>query len=336
MNRKFIVVGGGSMGKRRIRCLLAKGINPEAIRVVDVRDDRRDESNTKYQVGGFSSLEAGLEWNPDAVMVSLPGGLHMDACLPAARAGKHLFCEVPLSVSIDGLDELTELVSSQNLVFAAGCQPPFHPLYKQLKAWMADAEYGKTLSVIETFGQYLPDWHPFEDYRKFYAASQKMGGCNLDVIAQQATLMSWLLNDRIDEVFCRGNHLSTLEVDGSDCLQVLAKTAQGTALTQQYDLIQRAGHHSIRLISETTTLEYNPGESNVRRYRAKSKEWETVTVPEGYEYEQCYIDEIGLFLQCLEGQAQWHVPLSTAIGVVRFLEAILQSAKNDKIVRIES
>ncbi len=335
MNKRFLVVGGGSMGKRRIRCLLANEIKAEAIRLVDVRDDRRNESNTKYQVEGFSCLNAGLDWNPDAVLVSVPGGLHMEACLLAARAGKHLFCEVPLSVNMDGIDELTELVSRRNLLFAPGCQPPFHPLYRQLKAWIAEAGFGKPLSIIETFGQYLPDWHPFEDYRKFYAASQKMGGCNLDVIAQQATTMSWLLDDSIQEAFCRGHHLSTLEVDGSDCLQILAQTVRGTALTQQFDLIQRAGHHSIRFVSETTTLEYNPGDGNVRRYWAESKEWETVTVPVGFEYEKCYIEEIDLFLRCLEGQAQWHVPLQTAVGIVRFLQAILQSATSDKVVRVE-
>jgi predicted dehydrogenase len=334
VNRKLLVVGGGSMGKRRIRCLLANQVEPEAIRLVDVRSDRRDESKAKHMVEGFSSLSAGLDWDPDAVLVSVPGGLHMEVCLAAARAGKHVFCEVPLSTSLDRVDDLAKLVAERNLVFAPGCQPPFHPLYRQLKEWMAAPDLGKPLIVVEVFGQYLPDWHPYEDYRSFYAASQKMGGCNLDVVAQQATTLCWLLDDRIAEVFCRGHHLSSLEVDGSDCFQLIARTSQGTALTQQYDLIQRAGYHSIRFISETTTLEYNPGDGNVRRFRAATRSWETVAKPEGFQYEQCYIEEISLFLRCLDGKAQWHVPLPTAIGVVQVLQAMLQSAAEGKLVRI--
>ncbi len=323
------------MGKRRVRCLLANQVRPEDIRLVDLRSDRRDETKTKYNVEGFPSLPEGLDWNPEAVFVSVPGAFHIAACLEAARAGKHLFCEVPLSINLDGVRELAELVSQNHLVLAPGCQPPFHPLYRQLKQWLATPDFGKALMVVEIFGQYLPDWHPYEDYRTFYAASEKMGGCNLDVIAQQATVLCWLLEDQIQEVFCRGHHLSTLEVDGSDCLQILAKTIQGTALTQQYDLVQRAGYHSMRFISETTTLEYNPSEGNVRRYRAETKAWETATKPEGFQYEQCYIDETASFLECLDGKNEWHVRLETAIGVIRFLQSVLQSATDGRLVRIE-
>lgn len=322
------------MGKRRIRCLLANQIKPGNIRLAEPRPDRLDETKTKYGVEGVPSLGAGLEWNPDAVFVSVPGALHVKACLAAARAGKHLFCEVPLAVNLDGLAELATLVAQNHLVLAPGCQPPFHPLYRQLKQWISAPDFGRALMVVEIFGQYLPDWHPYEDYRTFYAASQKLGGCNLDVIAQQATVLCWLLGDRIQEVFCRGHHLSTLEVDGNDCLQILARTAQGTALTQQYDLIQRAGYHSMRFISETTTLEYNPSEGNVRRYRAETKAWETVAKPEGFQYEQCYIDETASFLECLDGRSEWHVPVETAVGIVRFLQSALQSAADATVVRI--
>lgn len=322
------------MGKRRVRCLLANHVAPEQIRLVDVRSDRREESRTKYGVEGFPSLEAGLAWNPEVVFVSVPGALHLPVCLAAARAGKHVFCEVPLSVNLDGLETLAGVVADKRLLLAPGCQPPFHPLYRQLKEWVAAPDFGPALLVVEIFGQYLPDWHPYEDYRTFYAASQKLGGCNLDVVAQQATLLNWLLDDQVAEVFCRGHRLSTLEIDGHDALQILTRTRQGTALTQQYDLIQRAGYHSLRLISETTTLEYNPGDGNVRRYRAATKAWETVSKPEGFQYEQCYIDETALFLACLEGQAQWHIPLTTAVDIVRFLMAMQQSAASGEVVRI--
>lgn len=334
MSKQFLIVGGGSMGKRRVRCLLANRIPPDQIRVVDPREDRREESRTRYGVHGLPDLEAGLAWNPDVVFVSVPGALHVPVCLAAARAGKHVFCEVPLSLELNGLEELTRVVADQKLLLAPGCQPPFHPLYRQLKEWVAAPEFGRALLVVEVFGQYLPDWHPYEDYRTFYAASQKSGGCNLDVVAQQATLLNWLLQDSIAEVFCRSHRLSTLEVDGPDALQVLTRTRRGTALTQQYDLIQRAGYHSLRLISETATLEYNPSEGNVRRYLAATKSWETVAKPEGFQYEQCYIDETALFLACLEGQAQWHIALPTAIEVVRYLVAMQESAASGKVVRI--
>ena len=67
------------------------------------------------------------------------------ACLTAARAGKHFFCEVPLSMSLDGTEELIDLVERQGLVAAPGSQPPFHPLVRQVKAWLEDPAFGKLL-----------------------------------------------------------------------------------------------------------------------------------------------------------------------------------------------
>lgn len=334
MSKQFLIVGGGSMGKRRTRCLLANQIPPESIRIVDVREDRRAECREKHRVEGFASLDEGLQWNPDVVFASVPGALHLPVCMAAARAGKHIFCEVPLSVNLDGLEELARIVADKKLILAPGCQPPFHPLYRQLKEWIAAPEFGRALMVTEIFGQYLPDWHPYEDYRSFYAASQKLGGCNMDVVAQQATLLNWLLGDGIREVFCRGHKLSTLEIDGPDALQILTSMRGGTVVTQQYDLIQRAGFHSMRIISEQATLEYNPSSGNVRRFLASTKAWETVSKPEGFQYEQCYIDETALFLSCLEGKAQWHIPFDTAVSIVRFLLAIQQSAASGEAVGI--
>ena len=197
MSEKYLVVGGGSMGKRRIRCLLANQVGLDCIRMVDVRSDRREETKSKLGVEGFSALDAGLNWNPDAVIVSVPGSLHIEVCLAAARVGKPIFCEVPLSIDLTGVGEFLDLVTANEVLVAPGCQPPFHPLYQQLKEWIREPDFGKPLACLEVFGQYLPDWHPYEDYRKFYASSQRMGGCNLDVIAQQATVLHWLLEDRI-------------------------------------------------------------------------------------------------------------------------------------------
>ena len=61
---KFLIVGGGSMGKRRVRCLLANRVGPERIRLVDVRANRREECRAKHGVEEeFAGLEAGLEWD---------------------------------------------------------------------------------------------------------------------------------------------------------------------------------------------------------------------------------------------------------------------------------
>lgn len=332
---KFLIVGGGSMGRRRMRCLLANDVQSEQIRVVDVREDRRAEALDRHGVAGFDNLDDGLSWEPDVVIVSVPPAMHMEVLLPAARARRHVFCEVPLAMGLDGIDELAELAEEKDILIAPGIQTAFHPLVRQIKHWLAAPAFGRLLAINQDWGQWLPDWHPYEDYRTFYAAKQDQGGAALDILGHEAATFYWLMDDRVDRLICRGDRLSTLEIDGNDYWQILAVTRDGVRMTLQYDLIQRAVHNSLRFISETGTIELEIGgsvsaQARARQYLVSTGEWEEVRPPDGYDYEQCYIDEITHLIRCVRGEAKWLVSLEAALGVVRFLTASLESAREQQ------
>ena len=320
---KFLIVGGGSMGKRRIRCLLANEVAADQVRLVDLREDRRAEVWAKHQVACFEHIEQGLTWEPDVVLVSVPGAYHVPVCLAALEAGKHVFCEVPLSTNLEGIDQLVTLAAEKQLVVAPGCDWAFNPLNQQVRSWLRDPAFGKPLFCHVIQGSYLPDWHPYEDYRSFYASHQAMGGGNLDMIAQDLTLLYWLTEDRMGHVYCQGNQLSELEVEGSDYHQILANATNGMALTMQFDLIQRIHKYEIRIVSKQGTIELGPASS--RRYLAATDRWDELTAAQDFDYEQCYVREIRTFLDCLHGQTQWPLTLDCAIDVVRFLLAIEHS-----------
>ena len=72
---RFLVVGLGSMGKRRIRCLNVLGHNE--IFGVDCRDDRRLETEAKYNIKTFDNVLNALEQcKPDAFIISVPPDIH--------------------------------------------------------------------------------------------------------------------------------------------------------------------------------------------------------------------------------------------------------------------
>lgn len=141
------------------------------------------------------------------VFVSLPGAFHVRFCLAAARAGKHWFSEVPLSVNLDGLDELLALTQG-GLVGDRGCQVLFYPVAGALNNWSQKPETEAILGASYSFGSYLPDWHPDEGYRKFYASNQAMGGGNFDVLAQELVWIRWILDQRMGCFFSLGRNSS--------------------------------------------------------------------------------------------------------------------------------
>ncbi|MBF0562099.1 MAG: Gfo/Idh/MocA family oxidoreductase, partial [Alphaproteobacteria bacterium] len=89
---KFLVVGLGSMGKRRIRNLTH--LKAGTLAGFDLRADRREEVKVLHGLAVYDDLEkAFAEFNPDALVTSTPPDKHLPIARMALERGKHVFCE---------------------------------------------------------------------------------------------------------------------------------------------------------------------------------------------------------------------------------------------------
>lgn len=319
---KYLVVGGGSMGKRRVRCLLANGVEASRIRVVDPREDRREECLAKYGVAGFTQLADGMQWQPDGVLVCIAGEMATAVCTMALDAGKHVFCEVPMGMSADEVRQLGSLADQQGVVIAPGVQQPFHPLCKQAKQWLHDPSFGKPLHFSLEWCQYMPGWHPHEDLSAFYSPGQLLG-----VMVLELTQFYEITADRVRSVKCQRHHVSTLNTPGGDVYNIIGDTRNGMSVALHFDLIQRPTRDVARFTSEQGVIEIDYIQETVSRYLAAESQWQSVRVPDGYSYEQCYIDEIGHFLRCVVGEASWHNPIAQAVDIASVIDAIQLDAE---------
>jgi predicted dehydrogenase len=320
------------MGRRRVRCLQAHGVSSDNIRVFDQREDRRLESKSKYGVDGFANFEEGWAWNPDVLIISLPSKLHMQYCLIAARAQKDFWCEIALSDSLEGTDELLSLAKEHQLIGALGINHPFHFLMQQAKVWLHEEPFGKSLTYSIAHGNYLPNWHPWEDYRDFYDETQIMG-----VISQELGTLYSLLDTQISEIYGQLQKTGSLDIPSLDNVQLLARTKDGTSVTFQIDLMQDKQHHEYRVVSDSGVIEigFQP-KPFVRRYLNATKQHEIVDPPEGYEFEQCYIDEFGAFLDALENRTAWYHSLDDGVQILHCLQALEESNRTGHKVNLSN
>ena len=333
----FLIIGQGSMGKRRVRCLLANGVVAHDICVYDTLADRLAESAERYGVRTADSIALLLD-SPAlrAVFVSVPGALHLDYCLAAARAGKHWFCEVPLALGLHGLDELFAR-TRQGLVGAPGCQVLFHPLAQALRAWSQAPTTGRILGGSYSFGSYLPDWHRYEDYRGFYASSQALGGGNLDVIAQELVWLRWIVGQPLSAVTCRQSKVGPLELAGAtpDHQELIVEFASGMMFSMHFDLNDRTHERWLRLTTESSTAKWSTLEPLIRLYDAASGRWSEERLPDNFEHETVYHMEVAQFLRSIDGGDPWPVELETAREIVALLLAMQLSSAQNRTVRLQ-
>lgn len=333
----YLVVGQGSMGKRRVRCLMKNKVPADEIVVFDFREDRLKQAQEEFGVRTLKDIDTALR-DPElkAVIVSVPGFAHMQYCLAAAEMGKHWFCEVPLSLDTAENEKLEKLTTAGNLVGAPGCQMFYHPLIQELKKWLSGPLGGSVLAANYTFGSYLPDWHPYEDYRKFYGADKTMGGGNLDVIAQELLWIRWIVDSKIVAVTCRTSKNSDLELlnDTPDHHEIILEFESGLMLSAHFDLINRAHECHLQMVTKNSTAKWTKRSDSLMIYDPEAAKWDSLPAPTGFVKEDCYIAEIAEFISCVNQNKPWPIAIKEASDVVRVLECLELSNQEKRMVQV--
>ena len=330
---RVLIVGCGSIGTRHLRNLWDLGIRD--IVVTDVRLDRLTELQRLFGVKTVGDFDEALAMEPDVVFVTVPTHLHIPLALKAAQFGCHLFIEKPLSHTMVGVDELINLVQQKKLVTLVGCNMRFHYGPSTIERLLRRNAIGKVVSAHLEAGQYLPDWHPWEDYRQGYSAHQEMGGGVILDCIHEIDYARWLFGE-VREVFCFGGKLSSLEIDTEDCVNIVMKFNVGFSATVHLDYVQRTYARSCKVIGEEGTILWDIADGTVRYYSADRKNW-TLFKPLGsYDLNQMYIEELRHFLRCLEGKERSAQDIREAKRVLEIALAIRESMHRGQKVIVRS
>ena len=171
---RFLICGLGSIGQRHLRNLRALGQQDIVLWRTGLGTLPADDlEGIPVEPDLMTALE---RWQPDAAVVANPSALHVEAAVPAARAGCHIFIEKPVSDRLEGLEDLRAALAVGGGEVLVGFQYRFDPGLIRARELLHGGTIGRPLSARAHWGEYLPDWHPWEDYRRSYAARADLGG----------------------------------------------------------------------------------------------------------------------------------------------------------------
>lgn len=328
---KFLIVGCGSIGQRHLNNL--KNITTGEIIAYRTRKKKVTKLENELHVKAYSNLAEALSQNPDTVLVTNPTSLHIQTALSAARQGCHIFIEKPISHTLGGIDELINIVHKKNLVVLVGCNLRFHPCLQFIKKLLDEKRIGKVVSARVQMGQYLPDWHPWEDYRNMYSAHQSLGGGIILDAIHELDYISWLLGD-VTKVFSFSDKLSDLDIDTEDVAEILLQFKTGAIAEVHLDYVQRYPSRSCEIIGDEGSIILDINNGTVKIYTAEKMEWEFFEQPKNYNMNQTYIDEMVHFVRCIEGKEKTLISITNGLNVLKIALATKESAKNGKIIEI--
>ena len=297
---KFLILGLGSMGKRRVRCIHALRAG-EAIGV-DARADRRAEAERLYNIRTAGSFEEGMAADPDAVVICTPPDQHVSYGLATLAAGKPFFAEETVTLDPAELTQLIDAIAASGLLAAPSCTMRFHPAILYVKQALDRGEVGEPLSFSAKLVSYLPGWHPWERVQDYYVNSRRSGG-GREMIAFEMDWMEWLFGP-VTSLAADVGKLSDIPADIDDTFQMLCRFASGVRGAITVSVAYHVPVRAIELCARDGQIEWDSRTHRVQVYTAHDARWQHLmeTASRDYSYDRMYIDEFDHFLQALAGR----------------------------------
>lgn len=328
---RILVVGLGSMGKRRIRNLAKLGYKD--IIGFDTRNDRIREVLKQYQIKSTSNLNHALKMSPDVMIISTPPDSHLIYANLAIKNGINFFSEVNL-FSHD-VSEMIRKTRRKTIITVPSCTMIFHPLVKELKKLLNKKTIGNVLMIQHHNGQFLPTWHPWEDYRHFFVSRRETGGAR-ELVPVELVWLTHLFGEIIS-VNANIRKISKLDVDIDDTYQILLEFKNKILCTLTTDVISIPSFKETKIIGEKGTIfcDFKAGIIRIN----KGAGWKIVNVKmgkvaKGYggnaPPEELYEEEIKRFLNAIEKHIKYPHELKDELKILHVLDAAEKSSIKGK------
>jgi predicted dehydrogenase len=325
---KFLIAGFGSIGRRHLRNLLALGVRD----IVLYRTHHSTLPDGEF--AGFpveTDLDKALAGGVEAVIVANPTSLHLEVAIPAAQAGCHLLIEKPLSNTLDGVQKLQQTINDSGSRLLVGYQYRFHPGLQRIDQLLRHGAIGKPISARAHWGEYLPAWHPWEDYRRGYSARQDLGGGVVLTLSHPIDYLRWLLGE-VREVWALTAQSGELDLAGVEDVAEIGLRFQNECLGSIHlDYLQRPPSHVLEIIGSLGTLRWDDGNGKASLYRSDTSAWEHFPLSVGFERNHLFLAEMRHFLDVARGAAQPLCTLEDGIAALRICLAVLQPDKGTNV-----
>lgn len=319
---KILIAGYGSIGRRHLRNLQTLG----EYDIVLYRSRR--STLPEDEIAGLpveTSLDAALAHQPDAVIVSNPTALHLDVAIPAAEQGCAILLEKPIAHDLSRLPQLRAAIQHGGARVLVGFQFRFHPTLRRAASLLAEGAIGRVTSVRAHWGEYLPGWHPWEDYRQGYAARADLGGGVILTLCHPFDYLRWLVGEyQVD--WAVGGSLG-LDLEVEDSAEIGLRFERGAAGTLHLDYLQRPPTHTLEIIGTEGTLRWNNADASLGLFRAGANTWQEFQAPEGFERNWLFLEEMRHFLAVARGEME---PVCTLEDGARALELALSAREKIK------
>ena len=287
----ILVIGAGSIGIRHIKNLIFLGFKNIFVYRHSTSSNLEIDQNV---INVISKWEDVKNNNFHAVLICSPTSMHLKQAIDSLNLGAHVFIEKPLSHSRQGTQKLkNQIQKTKKYVFVA-YMLRFHPLLLELKKIVKEKKYGNLISFTSKWGEYLPNWHPWEDYTKSYAARKELGGGVALTLSHDIDILNWIVESKIKRTSHIKNYASNLILNvegGSDIIYQFENGVTGHTHLNYYSKIHE---RYIELTFDNANIRFDYLRSTLSVNDGKKSKIKKVS---NFDRNKLFIDELKYFFK---------------------------------------
>ena len=232
---RFGVIGVGIIGRQHVARLLSDASPAALIALADANAEAAQTVAEENGVEAAASVEELLAREDiDAVVIAVPSGLHADVTIEALDAGKHVFLEKPIEVTVEASDRIRAAEQRSGTILSISSQRRFAAENQYLKKIVSEGKLGRiTSATVE-----VPLWRTQEYYDSgAWRGTWKLdgGGALMNQGVHLVDLTLWLLGE-VEELYAYTGLLAHERIEVEDTVTAAARLRSGTQL-------DAPGHH---------------------------------------------------------------------------------------------
>jgi myo-inositol 2-dehydrogenase / D-chiro-inositol 1-dehydrogenase len=298
--------------------------------IVDVNPDAAKALASKYGARVTDTKTVFNDKSVDAVVIASSTDTHATLAIEAAKAGKAIFCEKPIDLSLKRVDECLKAVAKAKVPMFVGFNRRFDPSFKALHDRLTKGEIGKVEQVIISSRD--PGLPPVS-YLKV------SGGQFRDMTIHDFDMARWLLGEEPVEVFAFGSNLvdkAVGRIGDIDSTVIVMRTASGklchinNSRRATYGYDQRIEVHG----AEGRLMAGNHTPTTVEIANAKAVSADKPLYFFLERYAAAYKAELATFLDCMKSGKKMPVGAADGRQALVLAEAALQSHRTGKAVKV--
>lgn len=277
----ILVIGLGSMGKRRIR-LVQEMFPNYVVYGVDERKDRREEANRLHGIQCTDSIQkAARAYNIDAAFICTSPLSHNAIIRDCLLNNWNVFTE--LNLVEDGYEDNIALSKRNGCVLFLSSTFFYR---EEIRYIRSKVDKTNKWNYVYHIGQYLPDWHPWENYKDFFIGNKRTNGCR-EIMAIE---LPWIINTfgEIESVNVIADKMTELNIDYKDNYMIQLKHANGNKGTLIVDVVSPVAVRRLEIYAENKYIQWSGTLDTLYEYDESSDKLKAVELNEIEEHKTGY------------------------------------------------